>query len=135
MLALVALVAWRGGREEKFACNALVVAWLLSKLLHKYKGLQPEWGILVVDIGLMGVLLWLALRSRRHWPLFAAGFHLLAVVTHVARMADPTVGGWAYLTAAIIWGYLVVFSVAYGAWTAPRRGQANAPADAGATRR
>lgn len=126
---------WRGGRDERLAGNSVLIAWLLTKLVSRYQGLETEWGVLVVDLGLLAVLLWLALRSRRHWPLFAAGFHLLAVITHIARMVDPTVGGWAYLTANIMWANLVLVAIAYGAWTAPRRGQANAPTPAGATRR
>ena len=44
---------------------------------------------------------------------------MLVVVTHLGRAVDPTVSGWAYLTAGLIWAYLVLFSIAFGAWTAP----------------
>lgn len=131
-----ALAIWRGGREERLAGNAVLIAWLLTKLLYRYEGAQTEWGVLTVDVGLLGLLLWLALRSRRHWPMFAAAFHLLAVISHLARTVDPSVGGWAYLTAAIIWANLVLVAIGYGSWTAPRRNQAvaaNAPT--AATRR
>jgi hypothetical protein len=130
-----AIAMWRGGREERFAGNAVLIAWLLTKLVSRYQGHQTEWGVLLVDAGLMALFVWLALTSRRHWPIFAAGFHLLAVVTHVARMVDPTVGGWAYLTANIMWANLVLLSIVYASWTAPGRSQASTPAPAGATRR
>jgi hypothetical protein len=66
-------------------------------------------------------LLWIALRSDRHWPMFAAGFALLLLLTHLASAADPTIGGWAYLTAGLIFSYLILAAIAYGAITAPRR--------------
>jgi hypothetical protein len=82
---------------------------------------------------------WIAFKSGRYWPLFATGFHLLAIITHFARAADPTFGGWAYMTAEIIWGYLVALTIGYGAWTAPNRQEAyEAEGDVtppGATRR
>jgi len=129
VIAVMAVTIWRGGPEERLAANSLLIGWLLTKLVYRYQGGQTEWGILAVDVGLLAVLLWIALRSTRYWPMFAASFHLLAVVTHIAKTADPTVGGWAYITAAIIWSYLLAFAIGYGAWTAPM----NAPA--GATRR
>ena len=63
---------------------------------------------------------WVAFRTRRHWPLFVAGFQLLIVITHMARLADPRVSGWAYLTAQLLWSYLVLLTIGYASWTAPR---------------
>jgi len=135
-LGVYALAMRRGGPDERICAHAVLIGWLLTKLAARYQGLEPELGVLVVDLGALAVFIWVGLRSARYWPLFAAGFHLLAVVTHLARLVDPTVGGWAYLTAGIIWGYLLLFSIAYGAWTAPRfADQASAPTPAGATRR
>lgn len=134
-MAVCAIAALRGRNEERLAAGGLLAGWALTMVAYRYQGQQVEWGILLIDIALLALLAWIALRSARYWPLFAAGFHLLAVVTHVARSVDPSVTGWAYITAEIIWGYLLAFTIGYGAWTAPRHGQANAPAEAGATRR
>jgi hypothetical protein len=95
---------------------------------------ETEWGIFAVDAALLALLCWIALRSPRYWPLLAAGFHLLAVVTHLAKSVDRQVGAWAYITAEIIWGYLLALTIGYAAWTAPRQ-LALANADAAATRR
>ena len=135
MVGTFGFAMWRGGREERLAGNAVLIAWLLTKLVSRYQGHQTEWGVLLVDCGLLAVFGWLAMTSRRYWPIFAAGFHLLALLTQLARMIDPTVGGWAYLTANIMWANLVLLSIVYAAWTAPRRGQASAPTPVGATRR
>lgn len=118
-VGLVAL--WRGGRDERLASYILLAGWGLTVLVARTRFAQTEWGILAVDAVLFAGLVAIALRSDRHWPLFAAGFHLLAIVTHIANVVDPGVGGWAYFTAEIIWGYLLVLSIGYGAWTAPRR--------------
>lgn len=134
-MTVCAIAAVRGRNEERLAAGGLLAGWALTMVAYRYQGHQTEWGILLIDVALLALLAGIALRSARYWPLFAAGFHLLAVVTHVARSVDPSVTGWAYITAEIIWGYLLAFAIGYGAWTAPRQAQANAPADAGATRR
>jgi hypothetical protein len=35
----------------------------------------------------------------------------------MARLSDNSVSGWAYITAEIIWGYLLAFSIGAGAWS------------------
>ena len=55
------------------------------------------------------------IQVLKHW--IGPRVHLLAVVTHLATTSDTTLGAWVYLTAGIIWAYLVAMAVAYGAWT------------------
>lgn len=119
VIATCILAIWRGGDEERLGAGSILAAWALSMVAYRWQGGQLEWGIAIVDVALLVALGWLALRSARYWPIFAAGFHLLALATHLARGLDTGVSGWAYITAEIIWGYLVVFAIAYGAWTAP----------------
>jgi hypothetical protein len=138
LVAVVVLAFTRGGRSERWAASALFAGWLTTLLVYRYRTGGTEWGVLSVDLALLLVLVWIALRSRRFWPMFAAGFHLLAVVTHVARTVDIHVNHWAYITAEIIWGYLLAFAIGYGAWTAPRHALSGAPVvtvEPGVTRR
>ncbi|RAK59482.1 hypothetical protein DJ021_06530 [Phenylobacterium hankyongense] len=128
------VAAWRGGNHERLAAGGLLAGWALSMVAYRH-GQGTEWGILVIDVALLGLLIWITLRSDRYWPIFAAGFHLLAVLTHLARIVDAKVSGWAYITAEIIWGYLLAAAIGYGAWTyraASREPESDA---AGATRR
>jgi hypothetical protein len=134
LVAVCGLAAWRGRTTERLAAGAYAIDWLLSVAVSTATTGTTQWRILAIDSGLLIFLLWLAMRSGRFWPLFAAGFHLLAVVTHLARAADPRVGGWAYQTAELLWSYMVIFTIGYGAWTTPR--VASAPAtDPGPTLR
>lgn len=99
---------------------AVVVNWIVSyNLYHRSEGAQ--YGILAADTALFLVFLWPALKSGRHWPLFNAGFGLLLLVTHLGKLVDPTITGWAYITAELIWSYMILIAIGYGAWTAPRR--------------
>jgi hypothetical protein len=108
----------RGGRYERLAAGMMLAAWALTMVVYRSGFHQTEWGILAVDVAALGVFVWIALQSDRYWPIFAAGFHLLAIVTHLARTVDPSVGGYAYITAEILWGYLLAAVIGYGAWSA-----------------
>ena len=136
LMSVCALAIWRGRDVERLAAAGYLANWALSMLVFRARSQDTQWGMMLVDAALLAFYLFLALRSRRHWPLFAAGFQLLAVVTHIARALDAGVSGWAYLTAGIIWSYLVLFAIGYGAWTAPIYADTDEPTDApGATRR
>jgi hypothetical protein len=121
LLAVCAVAAWRGRDAERLAAGAYLAAWALTLVVFRAKSAETQWAVLIIDAVLLAGFVMIALRGYRHWPLFSAAFQLLAVVTHLARAFDSAVSGWAYQTAGIIWGYLAIAAIGYGAWTAPRR--------------
>ena len=137
LMGVCGLAVWRGRDEERLAAGGVLAGWALSRIAYKSASQDLQWGIMAIDLMLLGLYVWLALRSRRYWPLFAAGFQLLAIITHIGRALDTGISGWAYLTAELVWSYLGLFAIGYGAWTAPH----HAPTDTepnevpGATRR
>jgi hypothetical protein len=134
LLAVCALAAWRGRAYERMAAGVYFVAWVLTVAVFQSHSEATQWAVLAIDAGVLIFLVWVALRSTRYWPLFAAGFHLLAVVTHLAHAADPRVSGWAYQTAELLWSYLGLYAIGYGAWTAPRKAPSAPAGVPGATR-
>ena len=119
LMSVCFLAVWRGRDDERLAAGGLLANWAISLVVTNRRAEMTQWDVLIVDVALLGLYVWLALRSRRHWPLFAGGFQLLIVVTHLGRAVDPAVSGWAYLTAGLIWAYLLLLTICYGAWTAP----------------
>ena len=108
---------WRGGRPERVAAGACLVAWVATRLAYNYGDrIDTQWGILAVDIGFLAVLIWLALTTDRLWLLFAAAFQLLGVAIHLAITLDRAIRAVAYIQALIIWSYLVLLSLAIGTW-------------------
>lgn len=96
-----------------------------------------QWSAFGADAGLLILLTAISLRTKRYWPIFAAGFQLLCVITHVARTIDPGVRAWAYATAQVIWTQLVFAALGVGVWNTWREGRQRAGADpaTGRTRR
>ena len=120
LILTCAAALWRGQIYERLAALGLLLSWMLTRLFYVHHGQQAEWGVLGVDVALFVVLAIVALRSPRYWPIFAAGFQLLSVVIHVARVADASLGGWAYISAGILFSYLTVVAVGFGGWAAWR---------------
>lgn len=119
MIGVGAVAVWRGRDNERLAATGVLAGWALSMVVARARSNDTQWGVFAVDAILLVLFLWLAMRSRRFWPLFVAGFQLLMVFTHFASMLDTGVTGWAYLTAKLIWSYLIVLTIGYAAWTAP----------------
>ncbi|RAK57384.1 hypothetical protein [Phenylobacterium deserti] len=133
---VVAGAILRGGLEERLAAGALMLSLALSIIFRDptYSGLQ--WGAFAGDLVLLGVLLFLVLRSARFWPIWAAGFQLLGVLTHLGRVLDPKVQPWAYASAQVIWTWALTVAVGVGVLAKWRERQtASALTPAAATRR
>lgn len=118
MFAVSAFALWRGGGVERAVAVANVVAWAASAAMqNRSNWLDPQWGVFGVDAAFLAFLLWLVVRTDRMWILPAAAFQLLAVVTHAAMLADDEVRAWAYITALILWSYMVLITLAVGTYS------------------
>ncbi len=118
MFAVFAFALWRGGRTERVVAVANIAAWIATILVqNRHNWLDPQWGMFTVDVAFLLLLLWCVVTSNRLWILPAAAFQLLAVVTHGAILADDGVRAWTYMTALILWSYLVLITLAVGTYT------------------
>jgi hypothetical protein len=122
LLLLVAAAAtafgW-GGRDERIAAVAFVLATLLSWATdNAYNGTQMN--VLIVDFALLLGLVSLALTSDRFWPMYAAAFQLVGTIVHVASMTQTDDFAWAYAVGLIFWSYAVMVALLAGTWVEGR---------------
>lgn len=115
MFGTIGVALWKGEWPERMTATALFCAALASPLVESDLFASPEYGILAVDLLLLGWLGALALVTDRFWPLWASGFHLVGTVIHVARIVDPTVVPPAYALGQVFWSYPVLAALASGA--------------------
>ena len=78
-----------GGRTGKAGSAIFVVASVLTVAAAR---MHPSWagtslGLFAVDAGCLLALLILALASNRFWPIWALGFQIVAVATHLATLS------------------------------------------------
>lgn len=109
---------WKGGPSEKLGAAIMYGAWLATFFARNDGDRHSlQYGAFLIDAVMFAALVILALRSDRFWPMFAAGFELLSVVTHVTRLADAKIGPWVYFTATHLWGYLTIGALGLGTVT------------------
>jgi hypothetical protein len=124
-IAITLFAVLCGGRTERFAGAAFIVGQFASTFSQDLSNwVDPQYRMFAIDLFMLALLVGLALRSHRTWTIFAAGFHLLAVLSHVAIAVDPTLRATAYAVVLNLLGYLVFLSLALGtldAWRARRR--------------
>jgi len=115
-LALTAGAAWRrGGRPERHGALLVCAAWVLTPLVElRESWIQPQYGILAVDIATLLGLIIMAIRYDRYWPICAAAFQTIAVLTHVAFVINPGALYRAYLFGNFSIGFLLLGSIVGG---------------------
>jgi len=114
-MLMLAYALWRGGRPERVAAVFMAATWGLSWLLVDPTDWdRPQEGLLAVDVAVLAFFCVLIWRSSRRWPIFAAGFQLQSVLTHVAIGLGWDIGGWLYVTALWIWFGLMMLSLGVG---------------------
>jgi len=131
---------WKGGREEQVAAAGVLLSWLATLVLRDHRWLGTQWGAFGADVLLLFLITAVSIRTQRYWPLMAAAFQLLCVLTHVARMIDSGVHAWAYATGQVIFTQAYLWAIGVGVfntWRAGRQPAASAAptAEPGATRR
>jgi hypothetical protein len=122
-------VMLRGGVPERRAMFAWTLASLLSTAsvvagFGAYATLQ--FGVFFVDVLLAAYFIWLSLRADRFWPLWVTGFHLIGVMTHIAKALLPDLHPWAYAVGQVAGGYLIIATIALGAARHHRRAKRSA---------
>lgn len=121
MIATCFTALWYGRNSERWTAVVLILAAVASLFASSSKFFQPESGIMLIDLALLGYLVWLAMRSDRFWPMYAAGFQIIGTLIHVARITDDSIFQSAYATGQILWSYPVLLTLAVGTWFEARR--------------
>lgn len=106
----------RGGVEERLTAASMLINVSATHVLRDHSWPQVQLAGFVADILSLALLLAIALRSRKFWPLAATAFQFLIVLTHVAKVIDPGLGQWSYMTAIVIWTYLLLIALGVGVW-------------------
>jgi len=118
-LAACCAIAWRrGGECERIGASILAAGSAASALICSHAGFRfqgSELGLVVVDVAVLVALVVLSLRSPRVWPIWVAGFHLVAIMTHAAVFVHPAILPRAYALAQGFWAYPMMAALAVGA--------------------
>lgn len=128
----VAFAFWKGDEPERLGGAAYAMAFLATTMIKGDATPNvPRWGMMGIEIVLLGVFLGLALNSRRAWPVWAASFQALVVTCHVliaASLRPPLV---AAATVINMSNYGILIALAVGTFWAWQERRAAAMSSAG----
>lgn len=99
LFLIAAFALWKGGVPERIAAVAFLAAAAATRLAQRgASGMfhNLELDVLIIDLVLLAVLLALALRADRIWPIWMIGIHGLTVGVHAAKAYDPGIVPWIY---------------------------------------
>jgi hypothetical protein len=105
-----------GGRTGKAGSAIFVVASVLTVAAAR---IHPSWagtslGLFAVDAGCLLALLILALASNRFWPIWALGFQIVAVATHLATLSIPDVVPKSFQALLSFWAIPILWVMVAG---------------------
>ncbi len=119
VFALVLCVTYAvifGGKTGCAGAITFVAATILTSLATKS---DPSWGstayaVFLVDCGCMLALAVIAIASSRHWPIWALGFQIVAVATHIATIWAPEILPRAYQALLSFWSIPILIVMILG---------------------
>lgn len=119
------VAAIRGGPPERLAA-AIIICWIVIDVSYHlvfgpsgFERVDPVH--LVLDGGELIVIVWLALRANRMWPLWAAAAQLVCVTGHVAVLISPEGMRRAYWAMTQLPPYIQLVALFLGAVAHSRR--------------
>lgn len=106
-LVLVSVYAWRrGGWPEKAVAGALLALLAIDQAYHVLveapQFRQLDLWHMILDIAMLAVTVWLALRAPRVWLLWLASLQTISALGHIIQVIGvemPVVVYWAMITA------------------------------------
>jgi len=86
LVSVSAYILRFGHLEERVALSTLIVNFVATFLLYNLGSkdwLKPHYGIFAIDTITMAILLAIAFRSKRFWPLPVAAFQIITVLAQL----------------------------------------------------
>jgi hypothetical protein len=109
LLSASAYVLARGSKEERTILATLISAFFLTYLLYAQENrdwLIGHWSITIVDTLAFLILFYIALRSKRFWPLPIAALQFLPILTPLVALLGKNIVSYALGMTQGFWGYL-----------------------------
>lgn len=114
LLASCVYVGRHGGAAERAGIAVITIGSLLTipaSTMFGFRWDAARLNLLALDVLVLGAFLLIALRSGRFWPLWATGFQLIAVATHLAMLIEPRRVLQAYAIAQGFWAYPMLAAI------------------------
>ena len=117
---VVAFAFLKGDEPERIAAGTYVLAWFASLLVQADSAVQgTQWGLLGIDVIMLGIYVGLVWKSRRAWPVWATALQSLVVMSHILTLVDirPSMSAFVAVINLASLGILLVIAIGtFWAW-------------------
>ncbi|KPF92121.1 hypothetical protein IP81_08835 [Novosphingobium sp. AAP83] len=98
--AIVIFALRKGGEPERLVAGVLLATAVLDVFNHAMFG-EPVFflvnpGHLVIDVWSMIVLMWIALRANRGWPMWVSAAQIIVVLGHSSKIIELSLVRYGY---------------------------------------
>lgn len=113
LVLAVILAIWRGDKFERSVCAICMFGSVGTKLIEPRLPLRFqtfEYGVLLVDLCVLGAFVAVALLGNRWWLRWIAALQLVSTLGHFARATNPALlaGGYAIMVSASAYPILIL---------------------------
>lgn len=127
--AFVVVALWalrQGDGPEKASALTFAALGLVDRLYHflvtpAFELESVDYWHFSLDIAVLAVIVPIALRANRIYPLLLAAFQLIAVNSHIARDAFTQITPLAYSLTYVLPSYAQLAILTFGVWAHVRR--------------
>lgn len=115
-LGVCGYALWRGAQPERFVASMFLAAVPLGSAAYSagYHWRGIEMGIFGVDLAMLILLLAIALRANRYWPIGIAAMQVLQVIGHLIKLADDHMLPLLYWISNVVWAYPMLILLLLG---------------------
>ncbi len=108
LVSSVTFVFWKGRFEERLAIGALTIGSIATPFLYAQSAqnwLNPSISLLINESAVTAVIVYIAYRSKRFWPLPVAAFQIIALLTPATTMVGENLASYALGVTQGLWAY------------------------------
>ncbi|HEY3813428.1 MAG TPA: hypothetical protein VGL66_09385 [Caulobacteraceae bacterium] len=115
----------KGETTERLVAGLLLVSWGASIASQKSLGkLDAQYPVMAIDIIDLLVFAFLAWKSPRSWPTWAAAFQAVAVAVNLGKVSGLRISGVLYILAYNLTAYYVAAALLIGTFIVWREREA-----------
>lgn len=119
MVLVCAFAFLKGDEPERLGAGAYMIAWLATLLIQNDSDLYAiPLALFGIDLVVLLVFIGLAWKSRRPWPVWASGFQLLTVASHIFGMIEVRASLASFYAVMNIASYGILVTLAIGTFWA-----------------
>lgn len=114
-VAVCCFALMKGEQTERIGGGALLVGWIATLTIQRQVGTaEAALPVMAIDVILLLVLLFLAWKSDRSWPIWGAAFQFITVLVHIITLMDLRIGLVPYVSAVLVATYGLLACLAVG---------------------